>query len=427
MAAKKALRSILEDPTLSLVDRKAQALQSCRNRHMSVASLTKLLEDLFPEKEVPNKVERVEECVEHLARLAHEELGKSSDKPKPPPSIVVDGAEDRPDSCDVTLDSNSERNGSDTGTRDEPVQTTPTPAISNPTSVASPSDLTSLTATMKQLQLSFEQFAAQSADREVRFIQRIKTLERTVSDAQRATEEREEKLNQKISELTKKITSLANKKANTDTSPPSSTTTKQNEESAKTGDTAPTSLPPSDQRQPTPRQTEDLPSRPTQILKSAWTTRMESRENSVLTDFSRKTTPSVFSSTSQGQPMNTPHHQTASKDQQRRTSSAVAPGTSSIPLKGAVRVKRAVYFVGGIDLESSEDSVREYCKQRNVRLFNCRFLPSKIFGTKSARITVAATDASTEDIQSDNFWPSNITVRPWSFPSRTLGESNDGQ
>ena len=90
-------------------------------------------------------------------------------------------------------------------------------------------------------------------------------------------------------------------------------------------------------------------------------------------------------------------------------------------LTGATRLTRAVYFVGGIDMECSVDSVknRDYCEERNVtfivRVASCRFLPSKIFGIKCARLSVSADDADRQGIHTDGFWPEHLSFRPWYF------------
>lgn len=91
---------------------------------------------------------------------------------------------------------------------------------------------------------------------------------------------------------------------------------------------------------------------------------------------------------------------------------------SSNVLKGSARIKREVFFLGGISPECSLESVVNWCEQKNVKVATCRFLPSKLFGTKSARLSVSAEDASSKNIVNEDFWPKEITIRPWLFSAQ---------
>ena len=55
-----------------------------------------------------------------------------------------------------------------------------------------------------------------------------------------------------------------------------------------------------------------------------------------------------------------------------------------------------------------------YCAQRKWSVL----LVCTIFGTKSARLSVSAEDAEAANILDEEFWPDNITARPWKFPPR---------
>ena len=57
-----------------------------------------------------------------------------------------------------------------------------------------------------------------------------------------------------------------------------------------------------------------------------------------------------------------------------------------------------VLFVGGIDVDCDEAARIKYCRSKNVRVSSCRFLRSKLFGTKSARLSVSAEDAEAANI-----------------------------
>ena len=98
--------------------------------------------------------------------------------------------------------------------------------------------------------------------------------------------------------------------------------------------------------------------------------------------------------------------------------SAANPASPTPVLKGAVPIKRCVLFVGGIDIDCDEAALIKYCRSKNVRVSSCRFPKSKLFGTKSARLSVSVEDAEAANILDEEFWPDNITARPWKFPPR---------
>ena len=84
-------------------------------------------------------------------------------------------------------------------------------------------------------------------------------------------------------------------------------------------------------------------------------------------------------------------------------------------LKGAVRVRKCVFFVSGIDEGCDVSLLVNYCRNKKVRVSSCRFLRSRIFGIKSARLCVAEADAAAANMSSAEFWPENISARPWKF------------
>ena len=91
--------------------------------------------------------------------------------------------------------------------------------------------------------------------------------------------------------------------------------------------------------------------------------------------------------------------------------------TSSGPmneLKGAVRVRKCVFSVSGIDEGCDVSLLVNYCRNKKVRVSSCRFLRSRIFGIKSARLCVAEADAAA-NMSSAEFWPENISARTWKF------------
>ena len=98
--------------------------------------------------------------------------------------------------------------------------------------------------------------------------------------------------------------------------------------------------------------------------------------------------------------------------------SAANPASPTPVLKGTIPIKRCVLFVGGIDIDCDEAALIKYCRSKNVRVSSCRFLKSKLFGTKSARLSVSVEDAEAANILDAEFWPDNITARPWKFPPK---------
>ena len=81
-------------------------------------------------------------------------------------------------------------------------------------------------------------------------------------------------------------------------------------------------------------------------------------------------------------------------------------------LVGAERIKKRVYYVGGISMNCSSDDLKSFCKGNNCNVLDCRMMPSRRHGTLSARLVVD--EASTSDIEKMS-WPSHIFVRPWDF------------
>ena len=105
--------------------------------------------------------------------------------------------------------------------------------------------------------------------------------------------------------------------------------------------------------------------------------------------------------------------------------STANPASPTPVLKGAVPIKRCVLFVGGIDVDCDETALIKFCRSKNVRVSSCRFLRSKLFGTKSARLSVSAEDAEAANILDKDFWPDNITARPWKFPPKLDGPDTE--
>ena len=87
-------------------------------------------------------------------------------------------------------------------------------------------------------------------------------------------------------------------------------------------------------------------------------------------------------------------------------------------LKGTAPMKRAVFYVGNIDLECTADVLVDHCVKGGVKVATCRIFPSrKAFGTASARISID--EKCTEKLLSDGFFPEVIRVRPWVFEAQS--------
>ena len=92
-------------------------------------------------------------------------------------------------------------------------------------------------------------------------------------------------------------------------------------------------------------------------------------------------------------------------------------------LESATRIKRSEFFLGGIGLDSTAADVKNYCYDRSVSLTSVRLFPSKKFyGTLCARFAVDS--AHKDDVCTDDFWPTGITVRPWVYPNASEGDSH---
>ena len=81
-------------------------------------------------------------------------------------------------------------------------------------------------------------------------------------------------------------------------------------------------------------------------------------------------------------------------------------------------MKRAVFYVGNIDLECTADVLVDHCVKGRVKVATCRIFPSrKAFGTASARISID--EKCTEKLLSDGFFPEVTRVRPWVFEAQS--------
>ena len=97
-----------------------------------------------------------------------------------------------------------------------------------------------------------------------------------------------------------------------------------------------------------------------------------------------------------------------------------APGKSQ--LCGVQPVKYAALYVGGINPGCHADGIVHWCRDQDVEVVSCNISESKYFGTAFAHVLIDAKDMDT--VSKPDFWPSNVSARPWKFKSdddRTLG------
>lgn len=79
-------------------------------------------------------------------------------------------------------------------------------------------------------------------------------------------------------------------------------------------------------------------------------------------------------------------------------------------LVGAARIRKRVYYLGGISPECSAEDIQNFCDP-GCRLIECRMLPSRRYGTQAARLVVP----ENPEIKLESLdWPSGDTTP--SFP-----------
>lgn len=83
-------------------------------------------------------------------------------------------------------------------------------------------------------------------------------------------------------------------------------------------------------------------------------------------------------------------------------------------LVGAPRVRKKVYYVGGIDPACTAEDLTQYCED-SCPILDCRLMPSRRSGTWSAYVQVA--EDLSHRFDSIN-WPENMYARPWTFDER---------
>ncbi len=98
-----------------------------------------------------------------------------------------------------------------------------------------------------------------------------------------------------------------------------------------------------------------------------------------------------------------------SKKQRPSITPKPAPGLGK--LLGAKRVKKQVFYLGGVSLECSAEDITSFCSS-HCTLLDCRMMPSRRTGTLSARLIVSSDDS---DVMQSIDWPEHVYLRKWKF------------
>ena len=90
-------------------------------------------------------------------------------------------------------------------------------------------------------------------------------------------------------------------------------------------------------------------------------------------------------------------------------------------LLGAERVKKQVYFVGGINPDCTSEDIENFCRP-HCPLLQCRIVPSRRYGTQAARLTVAESNGQLLETLS---WPTHCYIRRWNFQTSQSHSASD--
>lgn len=96
---------------------------------------------------------------------------------------------------------------------------------------------------------------------------------------------------------------------------------------------------------------------------------------------------------------------------QRVTRRRLEPKPALGRFLGAKRVRKAVFYLGGVDPNCTSEDLANFCKEK-CRIMECRMMPSRRAGTIAARIVVEMEHA--EKLHTVE-WPEYVYLRPWSF------------
>ena len=465
MAAKADLLRVLADQSLSMDEKVRECTTTARRHHMGVASLGRIAQDVtskaLPETDVEGLVKHLVACLgeKDVAALSlknadEDDIDREADEIEKEDPKVLDTQTGSVQHSTPSLSRNNpetempapgqmETDGREVDTELRPTkesatlhpeETTETASQSvsalNGNEASQPALLAILTEEIKSLRSLFVEFSVEMADREVRYTRTVDTLSRKVVCLEDKVQELQKKLTKTLEIQSSKIgvltTLVRSQTSPANSSPPASG-------SPGPSHPTPTTLE-SNRKQPPPQTANRLETlQPNDSAKKDLagneTRSLLSETNNASTCASRDPKPQQHTppstrqeySTSSTTDLTAPAWKTLrgqARPPQTQTHSSISQTKKE--LTGSARLEKAVFFLGGISSDCQLDSVLNYCKERNVRVASCRFLPSRIFGTKSARLCVSAADAQAQGIINGNFWPEHLSIRPWHFTGETV-------
>lgn len=104
-----------------------------------------------------------------------------------------------------------------------------------------------------------------------------------------------------------------------------------------------------------------------------------------------------------------------------------APAAESKGLSGAKSIKRAVFHLSNLSMQTTAKQVVTHCEGKGVMVTACTlFEPRRKYGTLHARLTIDADKADV--ICAEDFWPPEIKVRAWRYDKavRIIAKRREG-
>ena len=90
---------------------------------------------------------------------------------------------------------------------------------------------------------------------------------------------------------------------------------------------------------------------------------------------------------------------------------------------GVTKQRIARYYIGGIIKSSTETGLRNFLSDREINITHLRFFNRQDRKSASAQINVPV--ESRDIIESENFWPKGIYVKPWVSKQKFLSQFNN--
>lgn len=454
MTAKAELIAIFSDSELSNAEMFSAALSTSRRNKLGLAPLKRLLEELHQSSATPGSVE---EAIRELTDIA---IARNRS----------DGKQQALEEGEITDMNNDNDNNETQDTRidtvSDNVQHGHTTADSSYTEehrvLAENSmeknnqihdlslildQLAEIGTTMHSLKVMFEEEKRIAADRENRLTRKIKELHTQVNDLTSALQE--EKLSNEAREqrLTKQLNDLKSRLLSNPTCPAKNNQPRNDKEKSNQKNSRPqefrepvvvpgmpasndvdkvtdqvrialSSTPPQELRE-----SAAVPCMPASHDVDQVTEQVRIPLSTVLNDHPSYATAATIHTTSAqnrtvpNKPKRTsttlPHDQWKTQ-QKKRVTVADQEKKPLGKLVGAPRVRKKVYYVGGIDPACTAEDLTQYCED-SCPILDCRLMPSRRSGTWSAYVQVA--EDLSHRFDSIN-WPENMYARPWTFDER---------